>query len=64
MVLITCLTNVAEQVGVGRVLSGNKFHYPVGQPELPATEELRWRVALMEKALASLESEVKEQKVF
>lgn len=64
MVLITCLSNVAAQVGVGRILSGNKFHYPVGQPELPASEELRWRVALVEKALASLETEVKEPKIF
>jgi hypothetical protein len=64
VVLITCLTNVAEQVGIGRVLSGNKFHYPVGQPELPAPEELRWRVALVEKALASLETDVKEPKAF
>ena len=63
MVLITCLTNVAEQVGVGRVVGGNKFHYPVGQPELPAPEELRWRVALVEKALASLEEEVKNPKI-
>ena len=60
MVLITCLSNVAAQVGVGRILGGNKFHYPVGQPELPAAEELRWRVALIDKALASLETEVKE----
>ena len=60
MVLITCLSNVAAQVGVGRILAGNKFHYPVGQPELPAAEELRWRVALIDKALASLETEVKE----
>jgi len=58
------LTNVAEQVGIGRVLSGNKFHYPVGQPELPPEEELRWRVALIEKALASLAAEVKEPKLF
>ena len=64
MVLITCLTNVAEQVGVGRVVGGNKFHYPVGQPELPAPEELRWRVALVEKALAALEQEVKTPKIF
>ena len=63
MVLITCLSNVAAQVGVGRILAGNKFHYPVGQPELPAAEELRWRVALIEKALASLETEVKEPKI-
>jgi len=55
VVLITCLPNVATQVGVGRIVGGNKFHYPVGQPELPVDEERRWRVALMEKALASLE---------
>ena len=54
--MITCLANVAQQVGVGRILSGSKFHYPVGQPELPPQEELRWRVALLEKALASLET--------
>ena len=63
MVLITCLSNVAAQVGVGRIIGGNKFHYPVGQPELPAAEELRWRVALIEKALVSLETEVKEPKI-
>ena len=54
--LITCLSNVAQQVGIGRILGGSKFHYPVGQPELPPQEELRWRVALIEKALASLET--------
>ena len=51
MVLITCLANVAAQVGVGKIVAGNKFHYPVGQPELPAEEERHWRIALMEKAL-------------
>ena len=64
MVLITCLTNVASQVGVGRVIAGNKFHYPVGQPELPAAEELNWRIALIEKALATLENKVEGPKVF
>jgi hypothetical protein len=63
VVLITCLSNVAAQVGVGRIIGGNKFHYPVGQPELPAAEELRWRVALIEKALVSLETAVKEPKI-
>ncbi|MSP40205.1 MAG: hypothetical protein EXR70_17085 [Deltaproteobacteria bacterium] len=64
MVLITCLSNVAAQVGVGRIVGGNKFHYPLGRPELPAAEELRWRVALIEKALVSLETAVKEPEVF
>ena len=62
MVVITCLANVAAQVG--RIMSGSKFHFPVGQPELPAPEELRWRVALIEKALASLEARLEEPKIF
>ena len=64
MVLITCLANVAEQVGIGRIIAGNKFHYPVGQPELPPADELRWRVALIEKALATLETKLEESKIF
>jgi hypothetical protein len=49
---------------VGRILGGNKFHYPVGQPELPPEEELRWRVDLMDKGLAALETPLKKPKVF
>jgi hypothetical protein len=62
VVLITCLSNVAAQVGIGRIVGGNKFHYPVGQPELPPPEEKRWRVALVEKALAALETSVDREK--
>ena len=62
--VITCLANVAAQVGIGRIIAGSKFHYPVGRPELPAPEELSWRVALIEKALASLETAVEEPKKF
>ena len=64
MVVITCLSNVATQTGVGRIMGGNKFHYPVGQPELPPAEELRWRVDLLEKGLTALETPIKEPKVF
>ncbi|HXV82775.1 MAG TPA: hypothetical protein VEG60_23160 [Candidatus Binatia bacterium] len=64
MVLITCLSNVASQVGIGRILGGSKFHYPVGQPELPLEEERRWRIDLMEKGLTTLETPVKEPQVF
>lgn len=64
MVVVTCLSNVAAQVGAGRIMSGGKFHYPMGRPELPAPEELRWRVALVEKALAALEARVEETKIF
>jgi hypothetical protein len=64
VVVVTCLSNVATQVGVGRILGGNKFHYPVGQPELPAEEELRWRVSLMDKGLTALETPVKKPQIF
>jgi hypothetical protein len=64
VVVITCLSNVATQVGVGRIMGGNKFHYPVGRPELPPAEELCWRVDLLEKGLTALETPVKEPKVF
>ena len=64
MVLITCLSNVATQVGVGRILGGSKFHYPVGNPELPPEEERRWRIELMGKALKALETPVESPTVF
>jgi glycine/betaine/sarcosine/D-proline reductase family selenoprotein B len=64
VVLITCLSNVASQVGIGRILGGNKFHYPVGQPSLPAEAELRWRARLLEKALQALETRLEEPKIF
>jgi betaine reductase len=64
VVVITGLSNVATQVGVGRILGGSKFHYPVGQPELPPEEELRWRIGLLDKCLTALETPVKEPKVF
>ena len=64
MVLITCLSNVATQVGVGRIMAGSKFHYPVGNPDLTADEEIAWRIELMNKALRALETEVAEPTVF
>ena len=64
VVLITCLSNVASQVGIGRILGGNKFHYPVGQPDVPPEEELRWRATLLEKALKALETPIREPKIF
>jgi hypothetical protein len=64
VVVITCLSNVATQVGIGRILGGSKFHYPAGQPELPPEEELRWRVGLLDRGLIALETPLKEPKIF
>ena len=64
MVLITCLANVATQVGAYRVMSGNKFHYPVGNPDLPAAEEVKWRAELLSAALKILQTPVDAPTVF
>jgi len=50
-VLITCLPNVATHVGAYRIMSGNKFHYPVGNPELPSEDEVKWRAEVLSAAL-------------
>ena len=44
-------------------MGGSKFHYPVGQPGCPGGGA-GWRVGLLEKGLAALETPVKEPKVF
>ena len=62
--MITCLSNVATQVGVGRIMGGSKFHYPVGQPELPPEEELRWRIDLLNKAMRALQTPIASPTVF
>jgi len=64
VVLITCLSNVATQVGVGRIMAGSKFHYPVGNPDLTVEEELAWRTELMSKALRALETAVDAPTIF
>ena len=60
--VVTCLANVATQVGVGRIVGGSKFHHPVGKPELPIEEERRWRAQLLEQALRTLETPQIEDK--
>ena len=62
--MITCLSNVATQVGVGRIMGGSKFHYPVGNPDLPPEEELKWRTELLNKALRALQTPVASTTVF
>jgi glycine reductase complex component B subunit gamma len=64
VVLITCLSNVATQVGVGRIMAGSKFHYPVGNPDLTPDEELAWRTELINKALRVLQTPATVPTVF
>ena len=62
--VITCLANVATQVGAYRIMNGNKFHYPVGNPDLPAVEETKWRAELLSAALKILQTPVDAPTVF
>ena len=64
MVVITCLANVATQVGAYRIMNGNKFHYPVGNPDLPPAEEVKWRAELLSNALKILQTPVDAPTVF
>ncbi len=62
--LITCLPNVATQVGAYRIMSGNKFHYPVGNPDLPSEDEVKWRAEVLSAALKILQTPVEAPTVF
>jgi glycine reductase complex component B subunit gamma len=63
-VLITCLPNVATQVGAYRIMTGNKFHYPVGNPELSPEDEVKWRARVLSAALKVLQTPVESPTVF
>jgi glycine reductase len=62
--MITCLPNVATQVGASRIMSGNKFHYPVGNPDLSPEDEVKWRAELLSAALKILQTPVEASTVF
>ena len=55
---------MASQVGAYRIMSGNKFHYPVGNPELTPAEEEKWRAELLSKALKILQTPVDAPTLF
>ena len=46
------------------MLAGSKFHYPLGNPDLPENQELAWRVNLLTRALAALQTGVDSPTVF
>jgi hypothetical protein len=45
-------------------MAGSKFHYPVGNPEVTAEEELVWRTELMSKALRALQTAAAAPTIF
>lgn len=56
--LVTTLTDVALKVGANRVVRGASFSHPCGRPGLAEADELAFRCALVDRALAALRTPV------
>ncbi len=64
--VISCLQDVAVQVGTNRILRPrlSTFHHPFGVPELDSERERAWRRGAVEAALKVLEAPVNGPTVF
>jgi len=51
-------------VGANRVVPGVSIPHPVGRPDLPPEQELKYRKKMLETALKALETDIEEQTVF
>ncbi|HSQ04997.1 MAG TPA: hypothetical protein VLN59_13220 [Burkholderiales bacterium] len=65
-VVVTCLQDVAVQVGANRILRPQRstFHSPFGVPEMDPDRERAWRRAAVVAALETLQTAVDGPKVF
>ncbi len=60
MVQITAVPNIAEMLGVCRVIIGEAVPHPCSNPKLPPEDELKQRRKYVEKALEMLQTEVEK----
>ncbi len=56
--LVTALPTIAQMVGTNRILRGVSITHPTGDPALAAGDEHELRVAILERALEMLATEV------
>lgn len=65
-VVVTCLQDVAVQVGANRILRPQRstFHSPFGVPEAGPERERAWRRGAVEAALKTLQQPVEGPRVF
>jgi len=61
---ICSIVPISETVGANRIVSSVAIPHPLGEPSKSAAEEKLIRHALVEKALAALETEIAEQRVW
>ena len=54
---VTAMTPVAKAVGSNRIIQARGIVYPLGDPELPASEEKELRRRIVQQALDALATE-------
>ncbi len=64
IVHMATITTISESVGANRIVPTIAIPHPVGNPDLPADEELELRRRMVKKALDALGTEVKEPTQF
>jgi betaine reductase len=62
--VITCLHNLAEDVGANRIVEGKAIPYPLGDPVRPPEEERAYRRRVVQEALKALQTQVDKPTVF
>ncbi|MBQ1524029.1 MAG: hypothetical protein IIZ55_02700 [Firmicutes bacterium] len=62
LVQITAIPNIAEMLGVYRVLVGKAVPHPCGDPKLSPEDEHKLMRKYMEKALEMLQTEIVDDK--
>lgn len=64
VVHMASIVPISQSVGANRIIPTVAIPYPLGNPSLPAQEEMAVRRHLVEKALKALQTDVTEQTVF
>jgi glycine reductase complex component B subunit gamma len=64
VVHVCTVVPISLTVGANRIVPAVAIPHPLGNPELPFSEEKELRRKLVEKALSALQTEVEGQTVF
>lgn len=61
---ICSIVPISRTVGANRIVPGVAIPHPLGDPGLPAENELRLRRSILDKAMQALSCEISQQTVF
>ena len=64
IVHMATITTISESVGANRIVPTIAIPYPVGNPDLPAEEELSLRRKMVKRAVDALATEITESTQF